>query len=320
MTERLLYRNLKKATNGGAYAMLCLFGVLFFGLVLSSEVSEYVKDGMRLAIECVIPSSFPFMIISDLYLYLGRPENLRVTGRVFARIYGLPISGLSAFICGNIGGFPIGAKMVCDIYSSGAISKEDAERLLPLSNNPSCAFVIGGVGLGIYKDVRIGFLLLLSIWIATALCAFVTRSKPHNSHITNYKHRQNYSFINSVKGAGISSVSIISFISVFSVINGLIKKHVKYVPLTYIFSAVSEVTNAVKAFSLLPSKMHFTALVFSAFSLGFGGLSVAMQSAVFTYESGLKMHKYYLMKLLEGLLSSAVFSLLYAITKRTAAL
>ena len=102
MTERLSHRSLKKVTDSSTYAILCLFAVLFFGLSLSSEVSEYVKDGMRLAVECVIPSSFPFMIISDLYLYLGRPENLRVLGRVFSRILGLPISGLSAFICGNI--------------------------------------------------------------------------------------------------------------------------------------------------------------------------------------------------------------------------
>lgn len=319
MTERLSHHSLKKVTES-TYAILCLFAVLFFGLSLSSEMSEYVKDGMRLAVECVIPSSFPFMIISDLYLYLGRPENLRVLGRVFSRMLGLPISGLSAFICGNIGGFPIGAKMVCDIYSSGAISKEDAERLLPLSSNPSCAFVIGGVGLGIYRDARIGVLLLISIWTATLLCGFITRANVDNSQITDYKHKQSYSFVNSVKGAGVSSVGIISFISLFSVINGLIKKHVKYVPLTYIFSAISEVTNAVKSFSLLPSKMNFAALVLSAFSLGFGGLSVAMQSAVFTSSSDLKMHKYYLIKLLEGLLSSAVFSLLYIITKRTATL
>ena len=318
MTERLSHHSLKKVTDSSTYAILCLFAVLFFGLSLSSEVSEYVKDGMRIAVECVIPSSFPFMIISDLYLYLGRPENLRVLGRVFSRMLGLPISGLSAFICGNIGGFPIGAKMVCDIYSSGAISKEDAERLLPLSSNPSCAFVIGGVGLGIYRDARIGALLLASVWVATLLCGFITRANVDNSQITDYKHKQSYSFVNSVKGAGVSSVGIISFISLFSVINGLIKKHVKYVPLTYIFSAISEVTNAVKFFSLLPSKMNFAALVLSAFSLGFGGLSVAMQSAVFTSSSDLKMHKYYLIKLLEGLLSAAVFSLLYIIAKRTA--
>ena len=320
MTESLSHRSLKKVTDSSTYAILCLFAVLFFGLSLSSEVSEYVKDGMRLAVECVIPSSFPFMIISDLYLYLGRPENLRVLGRVFSRMLGLPISGLSAFICGNIGGFPIGAKMVCDIYSSGAISKEDAERLLPLSSNPSCAFVIGGVGLGIYRDARIGALLLASVWVATLLCGFITRENVNYSQITDYKHKQSYNFINSIKGAGVSSVGIISFISLFSVINGLIKKHVKYVPLTYIFSAISEVTNAVKFFSLLPSKMNFAALVLSAFSLGFGGLSVAMQSAVFTSSSDLKMHKYYLIKLLEGLLSSAVFSLLYIIAKRTATL
>ena len=118
MTQTRSYDIHKKMSFGSAYALISLAGVLFFGLVLSGEVSEYVKEGMRLAIECVIPSSFPFMIICDLYLYFGRPENLKALGWIFTNLFGLPISGLSAFICGNIGGFPIGAKMVADIISS----------------------------------------------------------------------------------------------------------------------------------------------------------------------------------------------------------
>ena len=320
MTQTRSYDLHKKMSFGSAYALISLAGVLFFGLVLSGEVSEYVKEGMRLAIECVIPSSFPFMIICDLYLYFGRPENLKALGWIFTNLFGLPISGLSAFICGNIGGFPIGAKMVADIYSAGAISREDAERLLPISSNPSCAFVVGGVGLGIYKDAHIGIMLLTSLWISTLLCGIVTRNKYNKIHFKDHNYKQNYNFVNSVKNTGVSLISIISFISLFSVINGIIKRHVKYAPLSYILSSFLEVTNAVKRFSLFPEKMHFVALVLSAFSLGFGGLSVAMQSSVFTSESGLKMNKYYIIKLLEGILSSSVFTILYIIEKRTVAL
>lgn len=320
MTKEKTGNGLKKEIQSATYSLVCLIVVLLFGLVLSGELSGYVRDGMLLAIECVIPSSFPFMIISDLYLFMGRPENIFFLRKFFAKTLGLPISGLSAFLCGNIGGFPIGAKMVADIYSSGNISKKDAERLLPLCNNPSCAFVVGGVGLGIYNDLKIGIMLLASIWISTLICGVVTNENKSENHFCNYKAEQTYNFVSSVKSAGLSSVSIISFISVFAVINGIIKKRVKYAPLSYFISAFLEVTNAVKSFSHISSISPDLALFLSAFSLGFGGISVAMQSTVFTSIHGLKMNKYYLIKLFEGIISSIVFSIMYLAVKRTAAL
>ena len=44
---------------------------LAFGLTLSKEVGEYVKEGLELAVGYVIPTSFPFMIISDIYVSYG---------------------------------------------------------------------------------------------------------------------------------------------------------------------------------------------------------------------------------------------------------
>ena len=286
---------------------------LCFGICLSVEASAYVKEGMLLAVNCVIPSSFPFMLISDVYIAYGRPERIRPLGRIFSALFGLDARALSAFICGNVGGFPIGAKMAADMYLSGVISREDAERLAALSNNPSSAFVIGGVGLGIYGDARIGIMLLLSIYTGTLLSGIATRSKTDNPSIIDVNIGQNYSFVESVKRAGLSSVSIISFISIFSVVLGIIKKRVKYAPLLCAILAIFEVTNAVKSFSTLSFHEPALPLILSAFSLGFGGLSVGMQSSVFTHQAGLKIRIYYLIQLLEGVLTATVFSLIYSI-------
>lgn len=293
-------------------SLILLILTLWFGIYLSGEVAAYVKDGMLLAVGCVIPSSFPFMLISDAYVAYGRPERIRPLGRIFTALFGLDPRALSAFICGNVGGFPIGAKMAADMYLENEISREDAERLAALSNNPSSAFVIGGVGLGIYGDTGVGIMLLLSVYIATVLSGIVTRHNRAFSRIQSDNNRQNYSFVESTKRAGLTSVSIISFISVFSVALGIIKKRVKYAPALYIILAFSEVTNAVKSFSVLASDEPFLPLVLSAFSLGFGGISVGMQSSVFTFGAGLRMRKYYAIKLLEGVLAAAVFSLIYS--------
>lgn len=313
MTEDNLMSK-ERARGHGELISICLLALtLLLGLVISGEGAEYVKDGMRLAVGCVIPSSFPFMIISDIYVAYGRPENLVHIGALFYRLFRIPASGLGAFICGNVGGFPLGAKMCADAYASGVLGKDDAERLIPLCNNPSCAFVIGGVGLGMWRDIRVGFILLISIYTATGICAIVTRVNKIKNDITNNNIGQKYSFVESVKKSGASSVSIISFICLFSVVCGILKKRIKYAFILYPIYSVLEVTNAVSGLSAEAVFSPALRLSLCAFSLGFGGVCVGMQSSYFVLSSGLKMTKYYPLKFLEGALAGGLSYLLYQI-------
>jgi sporulation integral membrane protein YlbJ len=300
----------------GEISSLCLLSIaLFWAVALSAEGAEYVKEGMRLGVGCVIPSSFPFMIISDLYVAYGRAENMRLLGGVLSRFFGVPVSALGAFICGNVAGFPIGAKMCADAYRAGTLGREEAERLIPLSNNPSCAFIIGGVGIGMCGDVRVGAILLFSVYAATAICAIVTKRKCDKTALSSDNMRQSYSFVDSVKQAGVNSVSIISFICVFSVLCGIIKKRIKNALLIYPVFSLLEVTNAVDALAnstVFPPSLR---LALVAFSLGFGGVCVGMQSSFFVRGAGLKMKNYYAVKFLEGLLAASIFSLVYIIDR-----
>jgi hypothetical protein len=116
-----------------------------------------------------------------------------------------------------------------------------------------------------------------------------------------------------VKKSGMNSIGIISFITIFSVINGLFDLYIKYKPVAYALSAVCEVTNAIRIYAgsdVLPFKFK---LILSAFSLGFGGACVGLQSSVFTAEAGLGMKRYYLTKVLLGVLAASIFSILYRI-------
>lgn len=295
-------------------ASLTLLGMtLFFGVMLSAEIGEYVKDGLILAVKTVIPTSLPFMIISDFYVSYGRPENIRILKRTFSLIFGISESGLAPFICGNIGGFPIGGKMCAQSYSSGALSRDEAERLLALSSNPSCAFIIGGVGMGIYGEARIGVLLLLSIYLATIICGLVTRTHSKKAILTTPNVNISYNFVSSVRRTGTSLINIISFIAIFSAVCGMLNRYVKSVLILYLLSAFLEVTNAVKIYSVQEVSPREVGMILSAFALGFGGLSVGLQTSVFALQSGLRMRKYYLIKLAEGIISASIFSLLYMI-------
>ncbi len=68
----------KRALRDEISSIFFLAMTLGFGFTLSAEVAEYVKQGLGLAVKYVIPTSFPFMIVSDMYVCYGRPENIRI--------------------------------------------------------------------------------------------------------------------------------------------------------------------------------------------------------------------------------------------------
>ena len=51
----------RQPLRDGISSVILLGITLYFGLTLSTEVGEYVKDGLELAVGHVIPTAFPFM-------------------------------------------------------------------------------------------------------------------------------------------------------------------------------------------------------------------------------------------------------------------
>ena len=134
-------------TYGRAFfAFLALLSLILM-LRNSGIAIEYLKNGLGLCAKNVIPSLFPFMVLSELIVAFGAGDMISsVIGRPVGKIFGISGKGSTAFILGAVCGFPIGARTALRLYDSGAISKRDCELLLTFTNNPSGACVIISVG------------------------------------------------------------------------------------------------------------------------------------------------------------------------------
>ena len=60
-------------------------------------------------------------------------------------IFNVPGESLIAIILGIISGYPIGAKVVCNLKKDKIISKTEAERLISFTNNSGPLFILGTV-------------------------------------------------------------------------------------------------------------------------------------------------------------------------------
>lgn len=115
-------------------------------VIASGEVRASVTQSLSLCVKLLIPSLFPFFVLSGMLTDLG-----------LADLFGAPTA---AMIIGLICGYPLGTRAVCGYYQSGELSPKQAKRLLVCTANASPAFLVVAVGKGILHDVRCGILLL----------------------------------------------------------------------------------------------------------------------------------------------------------------
>lgn len=152
--------------------LFCFMSVFSLALIIrnSDTAIEYMSRGLRLCATTVIPSLFPFMVISEL-IVSGKAVNAfsGILGRPMKFLFGISGRAGCAFILGTLCGFPVGTRCAVSLYRSGQITKKELQRVISFANNPSSAFVISAVGVSLFGCRRFGVVL----YIITLLSAFL---------------------------------------------------------------------------------------------------------------------------------------------------
>ncbi len=299
-------------------------------IVINPEnVAVAVKDALFLCGNSVIPSLFPFFVISNLITALDiRSFCEKHLGKITMPLFGISGALSPALVLGLIGGYPVGAIACASAYSERLCTKEDAEHALGFCNNCGPAFILGAIGNGIFKSAKTGGLLLaihaasaFSVGILFRLFSPSKRARICFSH-TKAQKAPHFAtaFTGAVAKALNSSLSISAYIVLFSALVRIMTTLKIFPFLGYVAEklsgADSEITAAfisgifemtVGSFSLSHRADTSTAFILISFLLGWGGLSVHCQALSFISETALSTRRYFLGKLLHG-----SFSALYA--------
>jgi len=282
---------------------ITLFLVFVYILLkFSSTIHDAIIYGIRLSATVVIPSVFPFMILSD-YLISIPATKKGIIKKCYERAFLLPHKSLSAFIAGNICGFPLGIKTASAIYEEGGLTLDQYTRLCAIANNPSIAFTVIGVGGAMRGNLLDGFTLYLSVLLATVTIALITRDKEVVSQNNNHIIRQNFDLSNSIKSAGYSSVAISSYIIFFCALGEVLNSTVKTELVLLAIAPLLEVSRACDFINNSQLLNSVASMVFTAFALGFSGFSVHLQGFSLMYKE-VSRARYLSLKFAIGLLSS----------------
>jgi len=318
-------------------------GLIVLLVIFSKDVFDSAHNGLLLWVNNVVPSLLPFLICLEI---LKKTNIINITGKILEPairpIFNIPGSGVFAVVMGMCSGYPIGAKFAASLREENKCSKEEGERLLAFTNTSGPLFILGAVGIGMFADSKIGFLLLITHFIAALLVGICFRFYKKRS-ASNVNSEENptknkgsetvkLSTLGSFMGEAIKNsiatlLLICGFIVFFCVLGtildkigltDLIAKGLSNVlrlldfPITNgndlsigCFKGILEITSGLKILSTL-SIDYKLLLPLVATILGFGGFSVHMQVTSIIANTDLSVKPYLLGKSLHGIFAGLI--------------
>lgn len=309
-----------------------IFIVFLISLFMFSENNiEAAQNGLILWSTKVLPSLFPFFIATEL---LCRTTFAHILGKILNKpikaIFNLPGESTLAILLGIISGYPVGAKVVCNLKKNKAISKIEAERLIAFTNNSGPLFIIGTVGIAMLNNKKIGIILLISHILSAILVGYCFRFWKRDKLDINFKEicfssnlvpikLSNIGEIigESIKNAIFSLLSIGGYIVLFSVIlsilsaSGIINTVSLFlynfeIPTEFSKACISsfiEITNGLNLLSIVYSNYQIISILLISFFLGFGGFCVLLQVYSIIAKENISIKPYLYGKVLQGFFS-----------------
>lgn len=97
--------------------LLCIGGLLF---AFPEESLEAAREGITLCLDVLIPSLFPFFVLSSLLIETGVAGFCaRPLSRWMYPLFGVGGAGAAALVLGLIGGYPAGARTIAQLVERG---------------------------------------------------------------------------------------------------------------------------------------------------------------------------------------------------------
>lgn len=276
----------EKIENVLIVVVLSVFFVLLF--VFSKDISFSIIFSISIWKDNLLPSLFPFFVMSDLLLAYGFVDIISFfLGAIMTKWFYLPKDAAFAFFVSLFSGFPSGSKYVNDLLNAKKISIEDANYLIMFTHFANPFFIVTTIGLFLLSNVKAGYIILISHILSNIIVAFIFRKKKvilnndNNYKKAFYLSSPDKPFItiltNSIFKSFKTLVNMLGIIMIFLMITTIIKKIIPVRGITNgLLSGFLEMTQGVKYISSLDISLPIKASILSAI-VSFSGLSVHFQ-------------------------------------------
>lgn len=302
----------EKIENVLIVVVLSVFFVLLF--VFSKDISFSIIFSISIWKDNLLPSLFPFFVMSDLLLAYGFVDIISFfLGAIMTKWFYLPKDAAFAFFVSLFSGFPSGSKYVNDLLNAKKISIEDANYLIMFTHFANPFFIVTTIGLFLLSNVKAGYIILISHILSNIIVAFIFRKKKvilnndNNYKKAFYLSSPDKPFItiltNSIFKSFKTLVNMLGIIMIFLMITTIIKKIIPVRGITNgLLSGFLEMTQGVKYISSLDISLPIKASILSAI-VSFSGLSVHFQVKSIIDETDIKYSNFLKARVVQSFIS-----------------
>ena len=285
-------------------SVLCIVFAVFL-IAEPKAASAAVGGAVGDCLNVIVPSLFAFTALS---IYLQKSGLYRVALRPLT----YPLSKLlrmdeelcAVFVLANIGGYPVGARLLSELVEQGRLSAKDAGRMLCCCFGSGPSFVVGIAGMCVFDSAGAGLALFAVCFLTSLMMAAIVRA---GGEVMFKKADSRFdlsadAFVSSVTGSARVMFTVCVMIVGFSAMTAILK-HIGLFSLSErllgsaeIFPALLEVT---RIKDVLPTRY---ALPICAALLSFGGVCVQLQ--IKALAKGIPLRRFFVSRAVAAALSA----------------
>lgn len=282
---------------------------------------QATSNGLKVWLVNVVPALFPFFILTRIIIALNQ-SSIPILDKFTTKYFKTNNAGLIYFLS-LLSGYPIGAKMISDYYQIGAIDKKTATKMFSFCSTSGPMFIIGTIGIGVFQDAKIGYILLLGHVIGSFLNGLLYRGK--DTPINNFSGKITKTTLNEIVYDSITSILLVGGYIVFASVTIELLQIANILPMLAhlicqipcfdyatvysVLCGIIEITNGLILLGCtsisLPIKIILTSII-----IAFSGICIMLQSTAFLNKIGIKKRTMIIQKLSQALLTGIATSLI----------
>ena len=307
------------------FIFLFVITILMTAILLHPDVSVTgAASGLLVWFNSVLPSLFPFMVLTGLLIRLDMLKRLssllsrKRTGKCKS------VTFLFTALIGLLCGYPMGLKTVAELKASKQLEPRQASLLISFANQPGPMFILGYALPACDPNKKYansflfafyGSVILTALFFSALKRITVRRSQGINDHtsttaevIPTNKTSFFRVFEDTILSSMITLTKIGGYMMFFSLITAILKASFPTHPdIILVFGGLMEMTSGISETGILP---EFIKPYFVLGFISFGGLCVTAQSFSLGQLENKEQCRYLAAKVLQTILALTLFYLM----------
>ena len=282
---------------------------IFINIFTINNMQEIIIDSCNIWLKNLVPSIFPFYIITDLLINYGFIDILKF--KFLNKFNIISESAIFIIVFSMLTGFPSSAKYIKSLIKEDLISLEEANKIISFCHFSNPLFIINVIGINVLNNKNLGYLILISHFLANLIIAFIIKFKTYPSKTINQNQEKlGIILTKSINNTFNSLLIILGNLIMFQLIREITFKYFNSNQLLKtIITLILEITSGIFSLKSLNINIYVKAILITS-AISFGGICVHSQVYGILSETKVNYKNYFIGRILQALIAPLILSLL----------